>query len=824
MSVSNYLAKFIRGGEGRKQASVRRPIRARLGIEALEGRAVPSVSNLFQQINLVSDQFGVALNFDPSLVNAWGISAAPSSGAFWVSSNGGDLSELYLGDVNGSAIQQPFKVMIPGGSPTGQVFNINQPIMGTGNSNDFSVTDGTNTGAAVFIFASKTGAISGWNPGVGEPIQTPFGPLSGTAEIGFQATDGAIYTGLAIGDFGTSHFLYAADFHNGKIDVLDGQFHLVTLGTNGFGSFSDPQLPPGYAPFNIQNLGGRLYVTYAQQDAARDGGSVAGLGRGFVDVYDTSGHLLQRVASGGMLNAPWGVAIAPSGFGSFGGDLLVGNFGDGHIDAYDPSHHYAFAGQLRGADGRPITISGLWGLQFGNGVSAGNASSLYFSAGPAHGTHGLFGSLSMATTVAISQFTGAGGALGLRVVTSGQSDSVTITDDPMAQTTTVVADGQTEVFDHTFAHFDLELQSKTDQVTFAIAGSEALSNQNLDILANLGTGENHFTFNPLQTDGEPADIFDNSNVNLNVVGHNGNDFVNISFDDISDSRVSVNVHGIGGGRTPDAPGTVRDSITFGHTGEIAGVRNSTVDVNVRLGNGDANFLFNDEVNLGHLVRDRQLDGPAAFGRSTMNVSILGSNRTQDVDNISLFANGVVNTASVLNFSTRLSAGNNSSFQGVLDADSFRIADDARTGFGGAANFAIEAGRGNDLISFMSINQDTSIELSGLLSLNILGGSGRDNVRIDLGGTGLSDSPTEIVNNRAMRLRIDGGSGNDTLNVNLANSPLASFDWDVALFGGSGRNNITFIGTNPVNGQPTFGPSGSVFIDAERGTADVFGNF
>src|SRR5262249_34293805 len=154
--------------------------------------------------------------------------------------------------------QQPFKVMIPGGRPTGQVFNINQPIMGTGNSADFSVTDGTQTGASVFIFASLTGAITGWNPGVGAPIQTPFGMLSGVAEVGFQAAAGAVYTGLAIGDVGTAHFLYAADFHNGKIDVLDGQFHKVALGANGFGTFTDHNLPPGFAPFNVQNLGGRL--------------------------------------------------------------------------------------------------------------------------------------------------------------------------------------------------------------------------------------------------------------------------------------------------------------------------------------------------------------------------------------------------------------------------------------------------------------------------------------------------------------------------------------------------------------------------------------
>jgi uncharacterized protein (TIGR03118 family) len=768
----------------------------------------------FQQTNLVSDQPGVALNLDPTLVNAWGISAAPSSGAFWVSSKGRGLSELYLGDVNGSAITQPFKVAIPGGSPTGQVFNINQPIMGTGNSTAFSVTDGPNTGASVFLFASLTGAITGWNPGVGAPVQTPFGPLSGTAEVGFQAADGAVYTGLAIGDVGAAHFLYAADFHNGKIDVIDGQFHKTTLA----GSFKDPNLPNGFAPFNVQNLGGKLYVTYAQQDAARDGGSVAGLGQGFVDVFDTSGHLLQRVASGGMLNAPWGVAVAPAGFGDFGGDLLVGNFGDGHIDAYDPTHNYAFAGQLQGADGAPVTIAGLWGLQFGNGASAGDANTLYFSAGPARGTHGLFGSLTEATTVSVSQFTAADGTLGLRVVTTGESDTVMITDDPMAHTTTVVADGRTEVFDHLFAHFDLELHSAKDQLTFAVAGTEALSGRHLDVLADLGKGENHFTFNPAQADGEPADIFAQSDVSVNVVGHNGNDFVSLNFDDITESRLDVNVQGIGGSRA-GGPANA-DSITFGHPGEIAGVRNSSVDVNVGLGQGNINFTFNDGIDLGDFT---DVPGPAGFGPATMNVTITGSSRSRDVDNVTLFANGAVDTGSTLNFITNLGAGNNS-FQAVFDASTFRIADGGGTATGGAANFTVQAGGGNDSIAFRSINQNHPLELSGQLGINVLGGPGDDIVRIDLGGAGFTDGPFETATNRAFRLHFAGGPGDDTVNVNLANSPTASFEYDVGLIGGSGDNAITFTGTNPVGGAPTFGPAGAVFLDGNGGTVDVFGNF
>jgi uncharacterized protein (TIGR03118 family) len=252
----------------------------------------------FQQTNLVSDKVGVAQVLDPNLVNPWGISESPNGGAFWVSANGTGLSPLYLGDLAESPVNHLFDVNIPGGNPIGQVFNPFQSIMSNGNSTDFTVTDGTNAGPAVFIFASQTGAITGWNPAAG----TPGGPfnISLFAQRGYQATDGAIYTGLAIGNVGNAHYLYAADFHNGKIDVVDGQFHKTTLA----GSFTDARLPRGYAPYNIQNIGGKLFVTYAKQDTAKEGGFVAGRGKGFVDVYDASGHLLNRVASGGALNAP----------------------------------------------------------------------------------------------------------------------------------------------------------------------------------------------------------------------------------------------------------------------------------------------------------------------------------------------------------------------------------------------------------------------------------------------------------------------------------------------------------------------------------------
>jgi hypothetical protein len=448
------------------------------------------------------------------------------------------------------------------------------------------------------------------------------------------------------------------------------------------------------------------------------------------------------------------------------------------------------------------------------------------------------GKLPAAPTVDVSQFPNADGTLGLRVVTSGDSDTVTITDDAQAGTTTVVADGQQEAIDQLFAHFDLQLHSKKDQLTFLEAGTQAtggsLINRHLDMRVDLGTGENHFTFNPDQADGEPADIQAHSNINLNVVGHNGNDFVNISFDDIAESRVNVNVHGIGGGKTPDAPGTVRDSITFGHAGSLAGVRNSSVDVNVGLGKGDINLAFNDGIDLGHLP---EVPGAAGFGPSTMNVTIRDSARHKDVDNVTLLMNGEVNTGSTLNFNTDLGGGNNS-FNAVFDANTFQIDDDGglfspgptpgtfAPHSGGAAHFDVFAGTGNDSISFKSIHQAHTIELSGLLDINILGGSGKDTIKVDFGGAGFTDDdPFELAaTNRAFRLHIDGGTGDDLIKVNLANAPTATFDYDVAIVGGTGNNDITFIGTNPVGGTPTFGPAGSVFIDGNGGTVDVFNNF
>jgi uncharacterized protein (TIGR03118 family) len=329
--------------------------------------------NAYRQTNLVSDLPGLAQLTDPDLVNPWGLAAGPTTPA-WVANNGTDTATIYPGFVNGSPIQKaPLVVSIPGGAPTGQVFN---PTAG------FVVRSGDASGPARFIFDSEAGLVTGWNPAVPPP------PPSTQAQVGASVPD-AIYKGLAIATTPAGTFLYGADFHNGRIDVFDSNFNRVLLS----GSFADPEIPRGFAPFNVQELGGRLYVAYAKQDADRED-EVAGPGRGFVDVYSTSGQLLGHLIERGQLNAPWGLALAPAGFGRFSGALLVGNFGNGRINAYNPATG-EFLGRLRHEDGSPIEIEGLWALRFGNGVT-GDPTTLLFTAGIDDEAHGLFGAIQAA--------------------------------------------------------------------------------------------------------------------------------------------------------------------------------------------------------------------------------------------------------------------------------------------------------------------------------------------------------------------------------------------------------------------------------------------
>jgi uncharacterized protein (TIGR03118 family) len=326
----------------------------------------------YTQHNLVSDGFVTADHNDPNLVNAWGVAFNPF-GFVWVANNHTQTSTLY----DGSGNVQTLVVAIPtpsadsGGSPTGIVFN---------GSSGFVVTKGAVSGPSRFLFATEDGVIAGWAPNV-----------DGThaiVAVNNSTATGAIYKGLALSAGGSGQLLYATDFHNGKVDVFTSTFAPATLPT---GAFTDSHLPSGYAPFGIQAINGDIFVTYAKQDVDREE-EVTGSGRGFVNAYDPNGRLLNRVAWRGALNAPWGIAQAPAGFGLFSNALLIANFGDGRINAYDPIFNI-FLGTLRGPDHHTIQIEGLWGIAFGNGLSNQPVNTLFFAAGPDDEAHGLYGRL-----------------------------------------------------------------------------------------------------------------------------------------------------------------------------------------------------------------------------------------------------------------------------------------------------------------------------------------------------------------------------------------------------------------------------------------------
>ena len=331
------------------------------------------------QHNLVSDVPGLAAFTDPNLVNAWGI-ASSGSGPIWIANNGSGTSTVYQG--NGVAL--PLVVSIPAGAantedgpvPTGLVFN---------GTSDFVVTENSVSGKAIFIFAGEDGTISGWNP----TVDATHAVLPASADL---SATGAIFKGLALGSVGSANFLFATDFQHAFVQVFDSSFTPTT-------TFTDPALVAlGFAPFGIANIGGNLYVTFAKQDPIT-GDDVAGPGNGYIDVFDTSGTLLKQFAANGTLNSPWGLAVAPGNFGAFSHALLVGNFGDGRINAFNLDTG-AFLGQFRKPNGQPLEIEGLWGLHFGNGGQGGAANLLFFTAGPDDESHGLFGSLRAIPSVA----------------------------------------------------------------------------------------------------------------------------------------------------------------------------------------------------------------------------------------------------------------------------------------------------------------------------------------------------------------------------------------------------------------------------------------
>lgn len=337
----------------------------------------------FVETALVSNLAGQAQHQDPNLVNAWGVAFAPG-GDFWINANGAGLSLLYDGTGVASTGLPAVTIPGPGGAtsaPTGIIWNP---------AGAFDLP-GTKS-AAVFVFDSEDGLITAWNPGVNLTNAVVAVDNSKTGP------GGAVYKGLAFGVTATGPHLYASNFRAGTVDVydaafaanlLDGQVPNASAATNITGKFADPRIPSGYAPFGIQNIDGDLYVSYAKQDAQKHD-DAAGPHRGFVDVFSTDGVLLRRFAAAGPLNSPWGIAQAPAGFGRLGGAILIGNFGDGRINAYAPQGF--FIGQLQGSNGRALTIDGLWALSFGGGAVS-TPDTLYFTAGPNGESNGLFGTL-----------------------------------------------------------------------------------------------------------------------------------------------------------------------------------------------------------------------------------------------------------------------------------------------------------------------------------------------------------------------------------------------------------------------------------------------
>jgi uncharacterized protein (TIGR03118 family) len=363
-------------------------------VECLEDRNQPSG---FVQTALMSDVPALAANHNPNFVNSWQF-VETSDGQFWVALNGtGQAIQI---DAGGQKHGADIIIPPPAGSPKHTVSAPTGVVANT--TSDFVISSKGRSAPATLIFDSEDGTITAWNDTVNHKRAVLANDQSGT---------GAVYKGLAMGSVDAANYLYATDFHNGTIAVFDKSFQLVTLGTNGFGTFTDPSAPPpavgqpGFAPFGIANFGGTLFVTYALQNSEQHD-DVAGAGNGFIDEFDTSGHFIQRLVTGtavggtvSQLNSPFGMTMAPAGFGNFGGDLLVGNFGDSHVSAFNPADG-TFVDQLRDTQGNPLVLNGgfqesdtkgLWGIGFGNGAHGTSTTSLYFAAGINDEGDGVFG-------------------------------------------------------------------------------------------------------------------------------------------------------------------------------------------------------------------------------------------------------------------------------------------------------------------------------------------------------------------------------------------------------------------------------------------------
>jgi uncharacterized protein (TIGR03118 family) len=374
--------------------------------QAAHASSVNSDQGFYVQTNLVSDLPNIAKFQDKNLVNSWGLTHGPNT-AWWVADNGTGVATNYNGGGRPFPVGNPRVVTIPlppgstapNAAPTGIVFNdVNEK-----NPDDFVVSKGGKSGPSIFMFATEDGTISGWNPNVD---QTHAILKVDRSAVTIGKFTGAVYKGLAIGRSQGNDFIYATDFRFGTVEQFDANFHLVR-------SFTDPDLNKQcnlndlnnlcFAPFGIRNIGGNLFVTFALQKAGTPGmpgtfkhDDQSGLGNGFVDVFSTGGKLLRRFASQGTLNSPWGLTLTPNNFGPFSNDLLVGNFGDGHINVFNPATG-AFIRQLPDQAGDPITINGLWGIDFGNGGLAGETDELFFASGLNDEANGLFGKIQFVT-------------------------------------------------------------------------------------------------------------------------------------------------------------------------------------------------------------------------------------------------------------------------------------------------------------------------------------------------------------------------------------------------------------------------------------------
>lgn len=366
------LAQYVGGPNGNDGTGAGMGMGGGSGLSGGSGN-----SDSYEAHVLVSDGSVPADFTDPNLVNAWGVAFNPQA-FVWVANAGTGKATLFdgTGQPNALVVTLPPAPGETVASPTGIVFSGGDDFVVTGTTPQGASA----TGPARFIFVTEGGQVVGWAPNVN--TSTAFVAVDNSAG---GAEGHAIYKGAALGGDGASHLLYVTDFHNGRIDVFDGNFLPVTLAPD---AFVDPSLPSGFAPFGIQAINGDLYVTYAMQDANAED-DVAGQGLGLVNVFDPKGKLVKRLIEGSALNAPWGLALAPLSFGPFGGALLVGNFGDGAINAFSPSTG-EMLGTLSDAGGTPVRIEGLWGMQFGNGVLGQETNALFVAAGPADEQHGTY--------------------------------------------------------------------------------------------------------------------------------------------------------------------------------------------------------------------------------------------------------------------------------------------------------------------------------------------------------------------------------------------------------------------------------------------------